>query len=271
MGQKPKKENQPQHLRDVMELVEEEEKKHKEKKEKKKEKETNTHAMGKEHTTKDQEIGAWMMAETMRRTKQHQAARHYYQQACGFGHFAHTNSSFGQFLYKQKEWKNAEKHYRKAIEINPGSKSTHYNLGKMYQQQGRQEEAEKHYQEALRWKPDDPDVHGNLGLLYNEQGKNEKAEKHYLLALVVRPSGWRLFLGLGLVSLRLGKWEQAKENTKKAEKDTQKEHKMSTEEVVVAVGQAKEWKKWLKQAPKTHKEWAKKTTQALEKAEEEKQ
>jgi len=39
----------------------------------------------------------------------------------------------------------------------------------------------------------------------------------------------------------------------------------------VAVGQAKEWKKWLKQAPKTHKEWAKKTTQALEKAEEEKQ
>ncbi len=73
----------------------------------------------------------------------------------------------------------AERAYRKALEIDPDYAEAHNNLGVLLQEQGRAEEAIKHLREAVRLRPRAASHHSNLGVALAEIGKFEQAADCY--------------------------------------------------------------------------------------------
>ena len=53
---------------------------------------------------------------------------------------------------------------------------------------GRSRDAEKFYRRAVQISPDDPGAHMNLGAMLHSNGKWEEAEASYLRALQLRPN-----------------------------------------------------------------------------------
>ncbi|AEE49515.1 tetratricopeptide repeat protein [Haliscomenobacter hydrossis] len=78
----------------------------------------------------------------------------------------------------QNDYKNAEKHYRLAIE--KGQFNASYSLANLYNRQSKTDLAEKHYLLAIE--KGNVDSLTNLAVLYHEQDKTDLAEKYFLLA-----------------------------------------------------------------------------------------
>lgn len=62
---------------------------------------------------------------------------------------AHQELRSGDQSFAKKEYTEAEQHYRKAVEQNPGSGNAIYNLGCVEYEQGKYPEAEKSFEEAV--------------------------------------------------------------------------------------------------------------------------
>jgi tetratricopeptide (TPR) repeat protein len=66
----------------------------------------------------------------------------------------------------------------------------HYNMGSVYAQMGRYRDAEREYLHALQIDPTDADVHYNLGIIYDENlHDKQRAAMYYRRYLKLRPSG----------------------------------------------------------------------------------
>ncbi|MBI3491515.1 MAG: tetratricopeptide repeat protein [Acidobacteria bacterium] len=78
-------------------------------------------------------------------------------------------------------------HFRRSLELNPVSPSTHYNLGYALSVRGKQEDAAAEFREALRLDPDYAQAHNNLGAVLQLLGKADEALDHYRRAVALRP------------------------------------------------------------------------------------
>ena len=90
------------------------------------------------------------------------------------------------YYYDKKDYKAAEKSYRKALEYNPKSYQGHLNLGDALYQQGKFEEAEEQFQEALKntkYEKAIGNTFHNLGNAYLKSGQLDKAIESYKNAL----------------------------------------------------------------------------------------
>jgi len=76
----------------------------------------------------------------------------------------------------------AERHYLRAIDIDPRFEWAHNNLGVLQFNLERSDEAEASYREAIRLNPEYIDAHNNLGLLLKKLGKNKEAEEMFARA-----------------------------------------------------------------------------------------
>jgi tetratricopeptide (TPR) repeat protein len=72
--------------------------------------------------------------------------------------------------------KKASREFEKALEKDPNSAKSHYNLGVLYEQQGQRALAIDAYKEALRLNPDFREAHFNLALAYYEDGQKDLAQ-----------------------------------------------------------------------------------------------
>ena len=108
-----------------------------------------------------------------------------------------VNQILQQAIASHKEGKieEAEKSYKKAIELKPDYAEAHYNLGVTLQNNlgvtlqnlGRLDEAEKSYKKAIELKPDFPEAHNNLGNTLNYKGDLVAAIDSYKQALNIQP------------------------------------------------------------------------------------
>ncbi len=91
----------------------------------------------------------------------------------------------------------AEKHYKRALEIDPDDAEAHYNYAILLQNLGRKKEAEKHYKRALEIDPEYAAAHYNYAILLEELGRKKEAEKHYKRALEIDPDYAKDWANLG--------------------------------------------------------------------------
>lgn len=106
-------------------------------------------------------------------------------------------NNYGNALKTVGRQDEAERMYRRAVQMHPGVLEPHYNLGLNLMELGRLEEAAACLEQALRLDPRHGMTHLNLANVFNVQGRLEAAEQHYRAALAVLPADARLLNNLG--------------------------------------------------------------------------
>ena len=77
--------------------------------------------------------------------------------------------------------------FRRSLQLNADSATTHYNLGYALSARGRRDEAMAELSEALRLDPDYALAHNNLGALLQVIGRADEAMIHFERAVALRP------------------------------------------------------------------------------------
>ncbi len=118
---------------------------------------------------------------------------------------AHIN--LGALLSQAGEYGAAEKEYKKALDLNFYSLSSHYNTASLYIKQERLNEALKELKTCLKLKQGATNawVHNNLGVIYQKRHYLEEAEEEFLKALKLEPANRSFEANLYLVRSQLKK------------------------------------------------------------------
>ena len=129
-----------------------------------------------------------------------------------------VNQILQQAIASHKEGKieEAEKSYKKAIELKPDYAEAHYNLGVILQSLGRFDETEKSYKKAIELKPDFPEAHYNLGVTLQNLGRLDEAETSLKKAIELKPDFPEAHNNLGNTLFELSKIDEAETSLKKA-------------------------------------------------------
>ena len=93
--------------------------------------------------------------------------------------------SCGDRWARAEKPENAEKHYKKALEINPSAREIHSNLGAICLQGGRVPEARRHFQEALASNPKNDKALAGLGSCALNEGEKRLAHDYFAKALEI--------------------------------------------------------------------------------------
>jgi tetratricopeptide (TPR) repeat protein len=120
---------------------------------------------------------------------------------------AHNN--LGLALAERGSTREAIRHYREAIRINPQYADAHYNLANTFARQGRNDEAAAEYSEALRIDPGHRNASLGMANLLAGQGKGERAAAYYAEALERNPEDAEAHYNLGVILARQGKTDEA--------------------------------------------------------------
>ena len=122
-----------------------------------------------------------------------------------------VNQILQQAIASHKEGKieEAEKSYKKAIELKPDFFEAHNNLGATQQNLGRLDEAEKSYKKAIELKPDYAEAHNNLGNTLNYKGDLVAAIDSYKQAIKIKPDYAEAYNNIGIALNLKGDTEAA--------------------------------------------------------------
>jgi len=81
----------------------------------------------------------------------------------------------------------AERAYRRAVDLDPAHAEARINLGRLLQERGRFDEAERQYRAALASAPEDPTAAFNLGTVLEDLGRTGEAIGAYRQAIAADP------------------------------------------------------------------------------------
>ncbi len=113
-------------------------------------------------------------------------------------------------LYQYKNrLEDAQRCYRKAIELDPEFPDAHYRLGTAYQAQHKLLDAITEYRAAMRVKSNYLFAYYSLAAVYQEQQKNEDAIWLYHEILRMDPKQYQAHNNLGIIFEGKGQYEQA--------------------------------------------------------------
>jgi tetratricopeptide (TPR) repeat protein len=121
-------------------------------------------------------------------------------------YFAYNN--LGDLYYKQKDYFNAIKMFKKAAEIEPANPTVCNNLGGIYAEQKQYDLAIREFQKALAIEPTNAKTHNNLGTLYSELKDVNKAIIEYRKAIELNPNYLRAHQNLALVYYRTKQYDK---------------------------------------------------------------
>ncbi|MHA1931790.1 MAG: tetratricopeptide repeat protein [Promethearchaeota archaeon] len=100
-----------------------------------------------------------------------------------------TLFTYGGYLNDEYtlQYDEAEKIFKRIIQIEPNNYRAHYNLGIANFNLENIEQAKQCYEEAIRIKPDYKHCFYNMGLIYEGEGNLQEALKYYEKALEIDP------------------------------------------------------------------------------------
>ncbi|HOV75113.1 MAG TPA: tetratricopeptide repeat protein [Candidatus Hydrogenedentes bacterium] len=101
--------------------------------------------------------------------------------------------------------------YRKALEMDPGQPNARYNLGIAFAKQQRYPEAVEAFRETLRLDPGNAKAHNNLGSAFAMAGQFEAALPHYRRAIELQPDDTEIWCNMGYAYSQLGRTAEARE------------------------------------------------------------
>jgi tetratricopeptide (TPR) repeat protein len=129
---------------------------------------------------------------------------------------ADTHNELGFLLARQGRLDEAVIHLERALQVKPDLAETRVNLARIFLRQGKTAEAVAQLEKALEIKPDLVETHINMGQILVRQGRYDKAAAHFKEALKVRPDLANIQAELGRILLRRGRLEEAATHLKKA-------------------------------------------------------
>ncbi len=100
-------------------------------------------------------------------------------QPAGSGLSEKALNNLGVAAYLRGDLKEAEKHIKAALALDPENSESYINLGIIYKKQNRLYDALKAYKKALAIKPDAPEAYYNLGILYDDERDFIRAAASY--------------------------------------------------------------------------------------------
>ena len=118
--------------------------------------------------------------------------------------------------YNSHQYKDAELHFKKAIELNPKYAEAYANLGALYAKFKEYDKAIKLYQECIRLKPSYAGAYTNLGNALNKTGRHEEAVYFHKTAISLDDKAANHFSNCASAYKNLGRFSQAKEYYEKA-------------------------------------------------------
>jgi predicted O-linked N-acetylglucosamine transferase (SPINDLY family) len=146
----------------------------------------------------------------MLKARQPQKAERHFRQALALDPGSNAaQSNLGQALFDQGHLREAEALFLDALKAEPSDPVTHNRAGALFRLQGRQGQAEAHFREAMRLAPDDGDAYNNLGGVLSEQGRREEAEQAFRRAVAKEPKHAVAWCNLGLVVTDKGMLQEA--------------------------------------------------------------
>jgi Tfp pilus assembly protein PilF len=111
--------------------------------------------------------------------------------------------NLGTLHFNARNWREAERYYRQALEADPDYPLAHFDLANLYDERGDRAQAIEHYQAALTISPNYADAHYNLALLYQGSNQPMKAVRHWATYLKLDPaSTWANVARRELAKLR---------------------------------------------------------------------
>ena len=118
-------------------------------------------------------------------------------------------SNLALVLARQGNLAEATKHFHRALEINPKDPATLNNMGITLAQQGRLDEAIQHFQRSLELKPNDVSGHTNMANLLLNRGDVDGATKHLQAAIKIDPADADNHNSLAMISAQRGNLREA--------------------------------------------------------------
>jgi tetratricopeptide (TPR) repeat protein len=115
----------------------------------------------------------------------------------------------GRFTAQRGDLAEAEKHLRRAVEINPTNDVIQSNLALVLARQGNLAEATAHFYRALEINPADPATLNNMGITLAQQGKLDEAIQHFQRSLEIKPNDASGHTNLANVMLARGDMDGA--------------------------------------------------------------
>ncbi len=112
---------------------------------------------------------------------------------------------------KRREYGEAIRLLREALELDPSNVAAHADLGTALMEMGRRAQARAEFGRALALRSDLPEVHNNLGQLLRDEGNLEGAVAAFERALALEPNHTQFRVNLGDVYRMLGKLELAEQ------------------------------------------------------------
>jgi len=107
------------------------------------------------------------------------------------------------------DWANAEKEFKRAIELNPDYPTAHAQYGWYLSLMGRSEEAIAELKRATELDPLSTNANGILGLAYGWARRNDEAVAQLQKTLELDPEAWLEMTYLGWVHIGEGKFSEA--------------------------------------------------------------
>lgn len=101
---------------------------------------------------------------------------------------AFNYNNLGAMYFLENDFGNAEKCFRKALQLNPFEPMANSNTGLVCMNTGRPAEAEQYYLEEIRINPTYEDAYYNLGLLYAKNSRIEEATQEWEKILTINPA-----------------------------------------------------------------------------------
>lgn len=82
-------------------------------------------------------------------------------------------------------------------------------MGIVYARTGRLDEAEKYFKKGIELDPTFPLFYNNLGNVYMGSGRYDEAEKYFTLSLQMDFTNWQVYANLNIVYQQFQRWEEA--------------------------------------------------------------
>jgi len=130
--------------------------------------------------------------------------------------FLRAYNNLGNVYALRDQLAEAARYYSLVLKLDPSLAQVHSNLGNVLYKQGRVEESIVYFRQALALRPDLVEAWNNLGVALQKQEKPEAAIEAYRKALVYRPQDVSPLVNLGNLYIRLGRPEEAIEALSKA-------------------------------------------------------
>jgi len=118
--------------------------------------------------------------------------------------------------YNSQQYKDAEKAFKKAIELDPNYAEAYANLGALYAKFKEYDKAIKLYQESIKRKPSYAGAYTNLGNALNKTARHEEAVYFHKMAISLDDKSANHFSNCASAYKNLGRFDKAKEYYKKA-------------------------------------------------------